>query len=162
MRSRCSLQLHRSPRHDDSNSEMATCRRRRSVCNPILHKSPAPPGFYPAAHNAIISNLEMATPFPSKRPALPGVWILRPSRPGRRRSGIEPWFLPEPRFVYRGLAKPPIRLPDDPKQNLRKRRDKQHAIEAVQHAAVPRENMPVILDAGLALDDREGQVADLA
>lgn len=41
-------------------------------------------------------------------------------------------------------------------------RDKNHAVKAVEHAAMPWEDMAVILNAGLPLDDGERQVAHLA
>ena len=55
-----------------------------------------------------------------------------------------------------------FQLPNDSKEQFRERRYEQHTVETVQHSSVARKNMSVILNAGLALDDRERQVADLA
>ena len=55
-----------------------------------------------------------------------------------------------------------FQLPNDSKEQFRERRHEQHTVETVQHTAMSRKNMSVILNAGLALDDRERQVADLA
>src|SRR5699024_4117080 len=49
-------------------------------------------------------------PFASPRPALPGVGIPRPSRPGRRPGGIEGWFLRNRPSYIGGDRIPPILL----------------------------------------------------